>query len=147
MIVLQSAPFDPGALLSAFTAKQNGAGAVVSFTGLTRDEGGELTALEIECYPGMTEKALEEIGKEAIIRFDLLDYLILHRHGRLTAPEPIMMVATAARHRKSAFEAADFLMDYLKSRAPFWKKEWRGEASSWVAAKEEDEAALKAWSP
>ena len=144
-IRVQSTPFDPGALLSEFSARQTKSGAVVTFTGLTRDLDGSLKTMEIEHYPGMTEKALETIAEDAAARWPLDDVLILHRHGPLGPAEPIMMVATASKHRKAAFEAADFLMDYLKSRAPFWKKEITSDGSAWVAAKDEDEAALKDW--
>ena len=144
-IRVQSAPFDPGQLLGEFTANQDKAGAIVTFTGLTRDLGGTLATMEIEHYPGMTEKALTEIATEAQTRWPLDDVLILHRHGALKPTEPIMMVATASKHRKAAFEAADFLMDYLKSRAPFWKKEVTADGANWVAAKDEDEAALQSW--
>jgi molybdopterin synthase catalytic subunit len=93
----------------------------------------------------MTEKALTAIATEAQTRWDLQDVLVIHRHGDLVPGEMIMMVATAARHRKAAFEAADFLMDYLKSRAPFWKREITSEGAEWVAAKDDDEEALKRW--
>jgi molybdopterin synthase catalytic subunit len=142
---VQSDAFDPGAEVNAFSAAADGAGAVVSFSGLVRDVDGDLQAMEIEHYPGMTEKALAEIHDEAVRRWSLADALILHRHGVLAPGEVIMMVATAARHRKDAFEAADFLMDYLKSRAPFWKKERLKEGDTWVAAREEDEDALRRW--
>ncbi|GAA5078056.1 molybdenum cofactor biosynthesis protein MoaE [Roseibacterium beibuensis] len=145
---VQSDPFDMGAELNAFAAamaKKN-AGAVVSFSGLTRDIAtGDLDAMEIEHYPGMTEKALAEIRDEAIERFNLSDAMILHRHGRMGPGEPIMMVATAARHRADAFQGAEFLMDYLKSRAPFWKKEITAQGAEWVAARDEDEDALSRW--
>ena len=144
-IRVQSEPFDPGALLSEFTKRQSGAGAVVSFTGLVRDLGGTLKTMEIEHYPGMTEKALTGIADEALNRWELHDILILHRHGKLQPDAPIMMVATAATHRKAAFEAADFLMDYLKTRAPFWKKEHTQKGAEWVAATDADEAARGAW--
>lgn len=144
-ILVSDAQFDPGEQLTAFTAAAKGAGAIVSFTGLVRDEGGTLSRMEIEHYPGMTERALEAIAKEATKRWSLTDALVIHRYGALHAGEVIMMVATAARHRQQAFEAADFLMDYLKSRAPFWKKEFGEAGQSWVAAKDEDEAALKRW--
>ena len=120
---LQPSPFDPGALLTEFTAKQSASGAVVSFTGITRDLDGALIRMEIEHYPAMTEKALASIARQAQDRWDLEDILILHRYGSLLPQEPIMIVATASKHRKAAFEAADFLKDYLKSRAPIWKKE------------------------
>ena len=118
---------------------------MVSFTGLVRDEGGTLSAMEIEHYPGMTEKAISGIVEEAVRRWSLADALVIHRHGRLGPGETIMMVATAALHRGDAFAAAEFLMDYLKSRAPFWKKEIGADGAEWVAAKNADEDALKRW--
>ena len=140
---LQSEIFDIGTELRGFGV---GAGAVVAFSGLVRDEGGRLTALEIEHYPGMTEKALTAYGAQAAERFGLADWRIIHRHGRLGVGEPIMMVATAARHRKAAFEAAEYLMDWLKSRAPFWKREIGPEGpGAWVEARSEDEDALARW--
>ena len=142
---VQSAPFDMGAEVQAFTDAASGAGAVVTFSGLVRDEGGTLTSMEIEHYPGMTEKALEAIRVEAVTRWSLTDALVIHRFGPLKPGEQIMMVATAARHRADAFKAAEFLMDYLKSRAPFWKKEKGVDGEDWVAAKDTDEAALKRW--
>lgn len=145
MIRVQRAAFDPGAELNGFATAMEGAGAVVSFSGLVRDLEGGLSALQIEHYPGMTEAALEAIRAEALARWDLSGALIIHRHGRLAPGEVIMMVATAARHRSAAFEAAEFLMDYLKSRAPFWKKEETAAGSAWVAARDEDEAALSRW--
>jgi molybdopterin synthase catalytic subunit len=145
-IRVQSAPFDMGAELNAFTAQVSGAGAVVSFSGITRDIAtGDLEVMEIEHFPGMTEKALTEIRTEAIGRFKLADAMILHRYGPLKPSEPIMMVATAARHRGDAFAGAEFLMDYLKSRAPFWKKEVTASGASWVEARAEDEDALARW--
>lgn len=144
-VVVQSAPFDVGAEVSAFTFSTRGAGAVVSFTGLVRDEGGALSGMEIEHYPGMTEKAIAGIAAEAVSRWALVDALVIHRHGRLAPGEAIMMVATAAPHRADAFAAAEYLMDYLKSRAPFWKKELGADGASWVAAKDADEDALKRW--
>jgi molybdopterin synthase catalytic subunit len=143
---VQQAPFDAGAELNAFTGRVSGAGAVVSFSGITRDlASGDLDVMEIEHYPGMTEKALDAIRAEALARFGLADAMILHRYGRLNPGEPIMMVATAARHRADAFAGAEFLMDYLKSRAPFWKKEVTAGGAEWVAARDEDEAALSRW--
>jgi molybdopterin synthase catalytic subunit len=143
---VQQEAFDPGRELNTFTATVAGAGAVVSFSGITRDvTGGTLDAMEIEHYPGMTEKALSSIRDEAMERFSLTGAMILHRYGRLSAGDPIMMVATAARHRADAFAAAEFLMDYLKSRAPFWKKEVTTDGAEWVAARSEDEDALSRW--
>jgi molybdopterin synthase catalytic subunit len=144
-IAVQPAKFDLGAEVAAFTAGVSGAGAVVSFTGLVRDEGGQLSAMEIEHYPGMTEKAIAGIVEEAVRRWSLVDVMVIHRYGRLLPGEAIMMVATAATHRGDAFAAAEYLMDYLKSRAPFWKKEIGGDGTVWVAAKETDEDALKRW--
>jgi molybdopterin synthase catalytic subunit len=144
-IRVQEAPFDLGAEANAFAARQTGMGAVVTFTGIVRDLGGDLDAMEIEHYPGMTEKALRAIADEAARRWQIGDALILHRHGRLAPDEMIMMVATAARHRADAFQAAEFLMDFLKSRAPFWKKEVTEAGEDWVAARDEDETALTRW--
>lgn len=146
-VSVQEAPFDLGAESEAFAKDAEQIGAVVTFTGVVRDsDAGGMQAMEIEHYPGMTEKALTSIAEEAVKRWDLGDVLVIHRHGRLVPGDRIMMVATAARHRVAAFEAAEFLMDYLKSRAPFWKKEISSDAADWVAAKDEDEAALDRWS-
>jgi molybdopterin synthase catalytic subunit len=146
MIRVQSDLFDMGAELNRFAADVAGAGAVVSFSGLVRDVAtGDLSKMIIEHYPGMTEKALGEIADQARSRWSLTDVFVLHRYGEMTPGEPIMMVATAARHRADAFAAAEFLMDYLKSRAPFWKQEIAGDKADWVAARDEDEVALKRW--
>ncbi len=142
---VQTESFDMGAEIDAFTARASGAGAIVTFSGLVRDEGGTLTRMEIEHYPGMTEKALEKILADAAGRWSLADAMIIHRHGAMQPGDQIMMVATAARHRADAFAAAEFLMDYLKSRAPFWKKEYGTDGEEWVSAKNEDEAALDRW--
>ena len=142
---VQEAAFDFGLELSAFSENRKNVGAVVSFLGLVRDDTGNLEALEIEHYPGMCESAIAAMLDQARARWDLADALVIHRHGRLAVGAPIMMVATAARHRGAAFEAAEFLMDYLKSRAPFWKKEITRDGASWVAAKDADEAALARW--
>jgi molybdopterin synthase catalytic subunit len=142
---VQEAAFDLGAEANRFSHDLKGVGAVVTFSGLVRDNGGQLTAMEIEHYPGMTEKAISAIMEEAVARWGLADALVIHRYGVLRSGEPIMMVATAASHRADAFAAADFLMDYLKSRAPFWKKEISANGADWVAAKDSDEAALTRW--
>ncbi|ANB32851.1 molybdopterin synthase catalytic subunit [Rhodovulum sulfidophilum] len=144
-IRVQAAPFDFGAECAVFSTGCGNAGAVVTFAGLVRDDGG-LARMELEHYPGMTERALETISAEAMTRFGLLDCLVIHRHGSLTPGETIMMVATAAPHRADAFAAAEFLMDYLKSRAPFWKKEFGTDGAAWVAARDADEDALARWS-
>jgi molybdopterin synthase catalytic subunit len=142
---VQEAAFDLGAEANRFSRDLRGVGAVVTFSGLVRDNGGQLTAMEIEHYPGMTEKAISAIMDEAVARWGLADALVIHRYGVLRSGEPIMMVATAASHRADAFAAAEFLMDYLKSRAPFWKKEISANGADWVAAKDSDEAALTRW--
>ncbi len=143
---VHSAPFDLGVETQGFAAAQKTAGAVVTFTGIVRDNGGTLVAIEIEHYPQMSERAIAAMMEEATKRFLLSDALVIHRHGRLAVGEMIMMVATAAAHRADAFAGAEFLMDYLKSRAPFWKKEIpvQGQAA-WVAARDEDEVALGRW--
>lgn len=146
MIVrVQPDVFDAGAELNAFAKGRHDIGAVVSFTGVVRDTQGDLREMQIEHYPGMTEAAISAIASDAVARWDLADALVIHRYGALKPGAPIMMVATAAAHRSAAFASADFLMDYLKSRAPFWKKEITAAGSGWVAAKDADEAALNRW--
>lgn len=145
-IAVQQEAFDLGAEANAFAAGDDANGAIVTFTGVVRDlASGDLDVMEIEHYPGMTERALTKIAQEAKERWSLGDVLVIHRHGRLSPGDRIMMVATAAPHRKDAFEAAEYLMDYLKSRAPFWKKEITHSGAEWVAAKDEDEDALTRW--
>jgi len=144
-ISVQSEDFDLGAELSTFGKTPN-TGAVVTFSGVVRDVDDGLSVMEIEHYPGMTERALKEICTQAQMRWTLTDVLVIHRYGRLGPGEQIMMVATASRHRADAFAAAEFLMDFLKSRAPFWKKEATQQGSEWVCARQEDEAALERWS-
>ena len=143
-IRVQAEAFDPGAALASIGRGDPRVGGVVAFTGVVRGDDG-LFALEIEHYPGMTERAMRAFAEDAAARFGLRDCLVIHRYGRLAVGEAIMMVATAAPHRADAFAAAEFLMDWLKSRAPFWKKEIRGDGTAWVAAREEDEAALGRW--
>lgn len=145
-IRVQEEPFDFGQEAARFADGHDKVGAIVTFTGIVRDaDAGGLAAMEIEHYPGMTEAALSEIAGKASERWSLADVLVIHRFGRLVPGDQIMMVATAARHRKDAFEAAEYLMDYLKSRAPFWKKEHGADGSEWVAARDEDEDALTRW--
>jgi molybdopterin synthase catalytic subunit len=145
-VVVQEQPFDIGAETTTFAAGHKEMGAIVTFTGIVRDLPDDpLQAMEIEHYPGMTEAALTEIAQTAIDRWTLGDALVIHRYGRLVPGEMIMMVATASKHRKNAFEAAEYLMDYLKSRAPFWKREITDAGESWVASKAEDEDALTRW--
>ncbi|MDZ4094759.1 MAG: molybdenum cofactor biosynthesis protein MoaE [Paracoccaceae bacterium] len=145
-IAVQAEAFDFGTEAVGFGRGLAGVGAIVTFTGVVRDgASGDLAAMEIEHYPGMTERAITAMAGQAQARWRLLDCLIIHRHGRLVPGEAIMMVATAAPHRADAFAAAEFLMDYLKSRAPFWKKEITASAADWVAAKAADEEALRRW--
>lgn len=142
-ICVREADFDPGAELAALETHESGA--LASFIGIVRAEG-TLTALELEHYPGMTEAQLARIGAAAQERFGLTDLLIMHRTGRLEIGARIMMVAAAAPHRKAALMGVDYMMDYLKSRAPFWKRShFEDGASAWVAARESDEAALQDW--
>jgi molybdopterin synthase catalytic subunit len=123
-----------------------GTGALVTFTGLCRDEGGTLAALEIEAYPEMAEAEIARVIDEAERRWPLDAVAIIHRYGRISVGEVIVFVATASAHRAGAFHAAEFLMDYLKTRAPFWKKAHCSSGSGdWVAAKEDDEAAAARW--
>ena len=144
---VQQEQFDFGHECNQFAKSAGvlGAGAVVTFCGVVRDTAGALTAMQIEHYPGMTEKAIAGMMDQATARWKLADALVIHRHGHLTKGEMIMMVATASRHRAQAFEAADFLMDYLKSRAPFWKKEMTLQGGDWVQAAADDEFALSRW--
>ncbi|WP_152473403.1 molybdenum cofactor biosynthesis protein MoaE [Roseovarius sp. THAF9] len=144
-IRVQEEAFNLGAEVNDFTKRQSGMGAVVSFTGIVRDIDAGLEAMQIEHYPGMTEKALAGIAEEAQRRWNLGDVLVIHRHGALAPDEMIMMVATSSPHRADAFQAAEFLMDYLKSRAPFWKKEVTRDGADWVDAKDADEDALSRW--
>lgn len=142
---VQAEPIEPGAELAAFTAASAGAGAVVSFTGLVRDEGGRLGALTLEHYPGMTEREIGRILEEARARWPLFGLSAVHRYGRLRPGEPIVFVAAAAAHRQDAFEAAGFVMDYLKTQAPFWKLEEGPDGSAWVEATARDDAAAARW--
>lgn len=145
-IVVQAAPFDFGAEAQAFATGHTDMGAIVTFTGVVRDLAeNPLDRMVIEHYPGMTEKALAAIATEAKTRWALGDVLMIHRFGDLRPGDMIMMVATASPHRKDAFEAAEYLMDYLKSRAPFWKQEYTADGAAWVAAKDDDEDALRRW--
>ena len=142
---VQQDAFDIGAETARFSAGRSHDGAVVTFTGLVRDPGGSLLHMQIEHYPGMTTRAITAIAGEARTRWSLGGVLVIHRFGALRPGEAIMMVATAAPHRADAFAGAEFLMDYLKSRAPFWKKEVSADGAAWVAAKDEDEDALSRW--
>ena len=141
---VQTADLDLGAEAEAL-GQGGDAGAVVTFTGHVRGGAGDVEAMTLEHYPGMTEAALADIEAEAMRRWPLTGALIIHRVGRLLPGERIMMVATASPHREAAFEAAAFLMDYLKTRAPFWKKEEVGGQGRWVDAREADDEAAAKW--
>lgn len=146
-IRIQAEPFDAAAETAALTQGRADIGAVVAFTGLCRDEGGRLEALELEHYPGMAEAEIGRIAAQAQSHWPLLGLTILHRFGRIRPGEEIVLVLTASAHRQAAFEAASFLMDYLKTQAPFWKREHLkdGTAGAWIDAKEADDRATDRW--
>jgi molybdopterin synthase catalytic subunit len=145
MIKLQEEAFDPGVLLSGFCHGRAEVGAVASFTGLARAEAGATTVLELEAYPGFTETEIAKIAEVARERFGLMDLLIVHRVGKIAPGEPIVFVAAASSHRRAAFQGCDFLMDYLKSRAPFWKKEHGPDGARWIEPRAEDHADIARW--
>lgn len=144
---IQAADFDVAAEIAGLTQGRADVGAVVTFTGLCRDEAGTLAALELEHYPGMAEAEIARIAGEAIERWPLSGITAIHRFGRIEPGKNIVLVVAASKHRQAAFDAASFLMDYLKSRAPFWKKEHRidGSEGGWVDAKESDDVAAARW--
>lgn len=149
MIRVQREDFDIGAEIAALTEGNHAIGGVASFTGLVRDMAGNagIGAMTLEHYPGMTEKALARIEAEAQERWPLQASLIIHRYGRLEPGDRIVLVVTASAHRQAAFDSAMFLMDYLKTKAPFWKLEETGEGAQWVDARESDDQALDRWAP
>jgi len=144
---VQAGAFDPGAETNAMHAANVGVGAVVSFVGYVRDfnDGREVAGMFLEHYPGMTEKALAKIVLEAEQRWPLLKVEVLHRIGALQPGEPIVFVGVASAHRQAAFQACDFVMDYLKTRAPFWTKEETGEGPRWVEGRQSDADAAGRW--
>ncbi len=146
-VSVQAEPFDAAAEARALTAGRKDVGAIVTFVGLCRDEGGTLAALELEHYPGMAEEEMARVVAEARARWPLMGVAAIHRYGKIAPGEEIVLVVTASAHRAAAFAAAEFLMDYLKTRAPFWKKEHLKDGSSgdWVAAKDADDAAAEKW--
>ncbi len=147
MIRIQETPFDAGVEQRALLADRTDIGAVVSFTGLVRDfnERPGVTALSLEHYPGMTESALAGIVDEAHQRWPLDGATVIHRVGRLAPGDPIVLVVVASAHRRAAFEACDFIMDYLKTRAPFWKKEHATQGDYWVSERESDHKDASRW--
>ena len=147
MIRIQQEPFDTGAELAKLKAGNANIGGTVVFVGSVRDQsdGHRISAMTLEHYPGMTEKALQEIDAEAGRRWPLDASLIVHRHGRLHPGEDIVLVITASAHREAAFAACHFLIDWLKTKAPFWKLEENAQGAEWVAAKESDDTAARRW--
>jgi molybdopterin synthase catalytic subunit len=147
MIRVQQEDFDPAAEVERLVAGNHEIGGVVTFTGLVRDlaDGRAIRAMTLEHYPGMTEKMLREIEAEANRRWPLAASLIVHRYGRLATGDRIVLVATASAHRQAAFEACAFLVDWLKTRAPFWKLEETDEGAEWVEARSSDDAAAGRW--
>ena len=148
-IVVRSEAFDLGAEVDAMRRGRTDIGAIASFVGLARDmnEGSGVAAMTLEHYPGMTEKALGRLVGEAKSRWALLDVTVIHRIGRLLPGDPIVLVAVASSHRGEAFAACEFIMDYLKTRAPFWKKEETPAGERWVEARASDDAAAARWDP
>jgi molybdopterin synthase catalytic subunit len=144
---VQQEDFDVGAELAALTAGDARVGAVASFVGLVRDrnDGDPVAGMTLEHYPGMTEKALEQIVADAKSRWTLYDVLVIHRVGPLQPTDRIVFVATTSAHRGEAFAACEFVMDYLKTQAPFWKREETPDGARWVDARETDDQALKRW--
>lgn len=147
IVRVEEADFDVGRELDALTAGRRDVGALASFVGLVRDanDGRGVSAMSLEHYPGMTEKALEAICAEAAGRWDILDALVIHRVGALAPGDRIVLVGVTSAHRGEAFAACEFIMDYLKTRAPFWKKESTPEGERWVEARESDDAAAGRW--
>lgn len=144
---VQAESFDLNAEVEALRASRLDVGAVASFVGYARDvnDGSGVTAMTLEHYPGMTEKALAALVDEANTRWSLIDVTVIHRVGRLLPGDPIVLVAVASRHRGDAFAACEFIMDYLKTRAPFWKKEETAAGERWVEARASDDAAAARW--
>ena len=149
-IAIQTADFDVSAELAALRAGDHGVGAVCCFVGTVRDRNagdgaGTVAAMELEHYPGMTEKSIEAMAHEAFRRFDILGARLIHRVGVLAPPDQIVLVAVTSAHRGQSFQACEFLMDYLKTQAPFWKKETTPDGAHWVDARVSDDAALARW--
>jgi molybdopterin synthase catalytic subunit len=140
---IQREDFDVGAEIARLTGGRRDIGAVATFTGICRDDG--IKAMTLEHYPGMAEAEIARHVEEARARWPLLGVAVIHRYGRLVPGENIVLVITASSHREAAFAAAEFLMDYLKTRAPFWKKEERSDGAGWVEARQIDAAAAERW--
>jgi len=146
-IRIQEADFDVAREIALLTKGRTDIGAVVTFSGICRgtEGGGEIAALKLEYYPGMANEEIARHVEQATTRWPLLGVTVIHRHGRIPIGANIVLVLTASEHRAAAFEAAEFLMDYLKTSAPFWKREEGGQATGWVEAKAEDDAAASRW--
>lgn len=144
---VQTGVFNASTECDAIAAGRSDIGALVTFTGLCRDEGGRLAALELEHYPGMAEAEIGRIGREACERWPVTALTVIHRHGVMRPGDPIVLVVAASAHRRAAFEAADFMMDYLKNRAPFWKREHLadGTVGAWVEATDADREDALRW--
>ena len=142
--MIAAEPIDPAALLAAFTSEVAGAGAIASFTGLVRSDDGAVSELWLDHHPVLTEQVIAEIGAEAGSRFEAQVH-ITHRVGSVAAGEPIVFVAAAARHRRAAFDAVDYMMDRLKTDAPFWKREQRGDTAVWIEARDADHDDRARW--
>ncbi len=147
MIRVQTEAFDPHAETAAFAKGRGEAGALASFIGTVRDSahGGPVSALELEGYPGFTENQIAKIDADARARFDVLDTLVIHRYGRMAPGEAIVLVVALSKHRREALQAVDYLMDRLKTEAPFWKKEVRAEGSEWIEPRADDREAHARW--
>ena len=146
-VKIQTEDFDINAEVERISSISRDIGAIVTFTGVCRDESGKLNALELEHYPGMAETEITRIATNALEQFQLLAVTAIHRYGKIKTGENIVLVIAAARHRQAAFDGANFLMDYLKTNAPFWKKEHliNGNEGEWVSAQDRDNAALDKW--
>ena len=144
---IQREAFDAGAEIDRLRRRSSRIGAIASFVGVVRDnnDDADVQAMVLEHYPGMTERSIEAIVDEAMARWSLIDASVVHRVGRLKPCDPIVLVVTAGAHRRSAFQACEFIMDYLKTRAPFWKKESGRRGERWVAARSSDERAARRW--
>lgn len=144
---VQQEDFDPGDEIEALSCEDTSIGGIATFIGTVRgsDDGEDVAAMTLEHYPGMTEKALEEIAAEAESRWPLKGVTIIHRYGRMEPGERIVLVVTASAHRQAAFDSCAFLMDYLKTKAPFWKLEEKPGGAEWVDARESDDAAANRW--
>ena len=147
MIRVQTAPFDPHAETAAFQKGRGEAGALATFIGSVRNSahGDDVEAMDLEAYPGFTEKQIGEIEADAQARFDVIDTLVVHRYGRMLPGEAIVLVAALSKHRREALQAVDYLMDRLKTEAPFWKKEVRSGGAEWIEPRSDDREARARW--